>query len=80
MAHAGASNVQDGVTIDLSRLTRFSLKADRSSITLGSGLRWGQVYAKLAPYGLAVPGGRSSDVGVGGYLLGGRPRTFVFLV
>ncbi|KAI4186628.1 MAG: hypothetical protein L6R41_003362 [Letrouitia leprolyta] len=39
LAHAGASNVQDGLTIDLSRLTRFSLKDDKSSTTIGSGLR-----------------------------------------
>ena len=72
MAHAGAANIQDGVTIDLSGLDRFSVSSDRKSVTIGPGLRWGEVYTKLATYGLAVPGGRLGDVGVGGYLLGGR--------
>ncbi|KAL8729135.1 MAG: hypothetical protein Q9181_005108, partial [Wetmoreana brouardii] len=77
MAQAGAANIQDGVTIDLSGLTHFSVKADKTSTTLGPGLRWGQVYTKLAAYGLAVPGGRSSDVGVGGYLLGSGSSYFI---
>ncbi|KAL8836815.1 MAG: hypothetical protein Q9170_002776 [Blastenia crenularia] len=77
MAQAGAANIQDGVTIDLSGLTHFSVSADRKSTKLGPGLRWGQVYTKLAAYGLAVPGGRSADVGVGGYLLGGGSSYFI---
>ncbi|KAL8718432.1 MAG: hypothetical protein Q9225_004431 [Loekoesia sp. 1 TL-2023] len=77
MPQAGAANIQDGVTIDLSGLVHFSVRADNASTTVGPGLRWGQVYAKLAAYGLAVPGGRSGDVGVGGYLLGGGSSYFI---
>lgn len=74
MAQAGAANIQDGVTIDLSGLNQFSVSNDGTLAKLGPGLRWGEVYTKLAPYGLAAPGGRSGDVGVGGYLLGGMLR------
>lgn len=74
MAQAGAANIQDGVTIDLSRLNHFSVCKNGTSATIGPGLRWGQVYTKLATYGLAATGGRSGDVGVGGYLLGGSLR------
>jgi FAD/FMN-containing dehydrogenase len=71
MAFTGAANIEDGVTLDLSALNQFSISKDTTRVTLGPGLRWGEVYGKLAAYGLAVPGGRSADVGVGGYLLGG---------
>ena len=71
MPQAGAANIQNGVTIDLSGLNQFSVSNDNTSATIGPGLRWGQVYSKLEIYGLAAPGGRSGQVGVGGYLLGG---------
>ena len=71
MAQAGAANIPDGVTIDLSRLRHFDVSKDRMSVTIAPGLKWGQVYTELATHGLATPGPRSSEVGVGGYLLGG---------
>ncbi|KAI4143492.1 MAG: hypothetical protein LQ341_002903, partial [Variospora aurantia] len=77
MAQAGAANIQDGVTIDLRNLNQSSVSTDRSTVTLGPGLRWGQVYSMLAAYDLAVPGGRSAQVGVGGYLLGGGSSYFI---
>ena len=74
MAQVGAANIQNGVIIDLSGLNQFSVSQNRAVATVGPGLRRGQVYTKLATYGLATPGGRSGDVGVGGYLLGGMRR------
>lgn len=71
MAQAGAANIQDGVTMDLAHLNQSSISTNGSTVTLGPGLRWGQVYTMLTAYGLAIPGGRSAEVGVGGYLLGG---------
>ena len=75
MAQAGAANIQEGITINLGSLDQFSVSKDNTSATIGPGLRWGQVYTNLATYGLAVPGGRSGQVGVGGYLLGGNCLT-----
>jgi FAD/FMN-containing dehydrogenase len=71
MAFAGAANIQDGITIDLGDLNQFSYSSNTGLATFGPGLRWGDVYTKLAAYGRGAAGGRSADVGVGGYLLGG---------
>jgi FAD/FMN-containing dehydrogenase len=40
-------------------------------VRIGAGLKWAQVYDFLEPHGLAVPGGRTASVGVGGFLLHG---------
>ncbi|KAJ5952345.1 uncharacterized protein N7479_010758 [Penicillium vulpinum] len=68
---AGASNIVDGVTIDLSLMnsTTYNEKAGTASILPGS--RWGGVYETLAKYNVTVAGGRSGVVGVAGFLLGG---------
>ncbi|KAK4209809.1 hypothetical protein QBC37DRAFT_45377 [Rhypophila decipiens] len=70
-AFPGASNVEDGVTIDLFRLTEMTISADRKTVSVGAGNRWINVSETLDPLGLAVVGGRVSDVGVGGLILGG---------
>lgn len=69
-AFAG-SNIQDGVTIDLQHMNAVNLAADRSSVSLGPGARWGDVAAILDPLRLAVVGGRGPTIGVGGFILGG---------
>lgn len=55
----------------MSNLTTLELSSDKSTLTLGPGYRWGAVYEYLAPYDLAVAGGRLSPVGVPGLLLAG---------
>lgn len=40
-------------------------------VKFGAGLKWAQVYDFLEPHGLAVLGGRTASVGVGGFLLHG---------
>lgn len=67
----GGSNIDNGVTFDLSRLSKTQLTDDGSAAWVGPGSRWGEVYNALAPHGVTIPGGRVSDVGVGGYVLGG---------
>ncbi|EXJ60936.1 hypothetical protein A1O7_05089 [Cladophialophora yegresii CBS 114405] len=67
----GASNVDDGITLDLSALDSISLASDRSYVDVGTGARWIDVYRILDPFDLTVAGGRAASVGVGGYLLGG---------
>lgn len=69
---AGQSNVRGGVAIDLgARLNNVELSADKTSAKLGAGASWLGVYRKLEQHDLMVVGGRDSDVGVGGYTLGG---------
>ena len=67
----GAANIQGGVTIDLSNLKQVDVSQDGKMVSVGPGNRWGEVYSKIQPLGLAVSGGRWSNVGVGGLLTGG---------
>ncbi|KAL8672240.1 MAG: hypothetical protein Q9168_003287 [Polycauliona sp. 1 TL-2023] len=69
---AGASNIQGGVTIDLSSLNQVVVSSDKTITKVGAGNRWIDVYSKLDPMGLSVVGGRVADIGVGGLTLGGE--------
>ncbi|ETI24206.1 hypothetical protein G647_03575 [Cladophialophora carrionii CBS 160.54] len=73
---SGASNVDDGITLDLSALDSISLASDQSYVDVGTGTRWLDVYRVLDAFGLTVTGGRAASVGVGGYLLGGGISLF----
>ncbi|KAK6399734.1 hypothetical protein LTR95_019395, partial [Oleoguttula sp. CCFEE 5521] len=70
-SNTGASNIDAGVTIDLSRLDEVTIADEGDAVWLGPGARWSDVYAKLEEEGLAVSGGGGGHVGVGGYVLGG---------
>ncbi|KAI4196491.1 MAG: hypothetical protein LQ350_006530 [Teloschistes chrysophthalmus] len=70
-AFAGASSIQQGITIDLQRLNSTSFNSDRNVTQVGAGNRWIDVYRYLTPQKLAVLGGRVSDIGVSGLTLGG---------
>ena len=72
MFWAGAANIQDGVTIDLSQMNRLIVSRDETLTAVGPGVRWQDVYTKLEPMGLSVVGGRTGSVGVSGLALGGR--------
>lgn len=67
----GASNIDGAVTLDMSAMWSVDLSEDGKSVTIGTGARWLEVYKTLEASGLAVSGGRVSDIGVGGYILGG---------
>ena len=69
--NTGTSNIENGVTIDLSRLNTITLTDNNTAAWVGPGARWRDVYSSLEPHGLTMPGGRVADVGVGGYVLGG---------
>ena len=45
--------------------------AETKTAKIQGGSLWQDVYSTLEPYGVTVPGGRTSSVGVGGFLLGG---------
>ncbi|KAI9374302.1 hypothetical protein BJX61DRAFT_540941 [Aspergillus egyptiacus] len=70
-AFAGASSSQGGMTVLFRDLNEITLSDDKSVVSIGPGNTWGQVYRALEPHGLAVVGGRMSDIGVGGLLTGG---------
>lgn len=74
---AGSSNADAGVTIDLIKLKQVTISEDKKSVKLGAGLRWEEAYSALEKEGLLVVGGRISDVGVGGLILGGKLVTSI---
>ena len=74
---AESANVSGGVTIDLRKLNSIDVAEGASQVAVGTGTSWGEVYRKLDPLGLAIPGGRHSQVGVGGLTLGGRISVFL---
>lgn len=69
--YAGASNIQDGVTVDLQYINGVEYDADSGLVKVGSGARWNDVFTVLEPLGVMTTGGRASTVGVGGSTLGG---------
>jgi FAD/FMN-containing dehydrogenase len=69
--YAGASNIQDGVTIDLQYISAVEYDANNNLVKVGPGARWNDVFTTLEPLGVITTGGRSSTVGVGGLTLGG---------
>ncbi|KAF2133808.1 FAD-binding domain-containing protein [Dothidotthia symphoricarpi CBS 119687] len=70
-AFPGASSIEGGITVSLEALNEISLSPDKKIAAVGTGNRWGRVYTTLAEHNITVAGGRASDVGVGGLLLGG---------
>lgn len=72
MPIVGAANIgSSGVLLSSSKLSQLRLSEDKSTVTVGPGNRWGNVYEYLEPDGLTVVGGRLGVVGVPGFLLGG---------
>ncbi|ATY62900.1 FAD binding domain [Cordyceps militaris] len=72
----GFNNIDKGVSIDLKSLNSTSLAYDRSHVSLGTGLSWGQAYAAFEKDKIAFTGGICADVGVGGLAVGGGQSLF----
>ena len=68
----GAATVQDGIVIDLSLFCEVTPAVDGSTVTVGTGAKWIDVYKSLDEKGLVVMGGRNSPIGVGGLTLQGE--------
>jgi FAD/FMN-containing dehydrogenase len=45
-----------------------------NTVRVGAGNRWDHVQEVLQPLNVAVVGGRIGNVGVGGYMVGGKMR------
>ncbi|PVH82943.1 FAD-binding domain-containing protein [Cadophora sp. DSE1049] len=72
MNYPGSNNIDGGVLLALNHLTDTIVASDNSSIAVGPGTRWVDVYEALAPYGLYCIGGRLKTIGVPGLeLIGG---------
>jgi len=55
----------------MTRFEEIKLNTTASTVEVGAGLTWDQVYAALDPHGVNVIGGRVPGVGVAGLTLGG---------
>jgi FAD/FMN-containing dehydrogenase len=70
--NAGGLGVcDDGLVIDLSRISYVHVDPSARTVRVGGGTTWGDVDHATHPFGLAVPSGIISTTGVGGLTLGG---------
>ena len=70
--HGGPMPADDSaVVITTAGMTGVLVDPQRRVARVGAGVRWGEVIAAAAPFGLAALSGTSPDVGVVGYTLGG---------
>lgn len=65
------NSITNGVIVDLGHLNITTYDAAKNVASVGTGARWGDVYATLEEHGVSITGGRQAIVGVGGLLLGG---------
>ncbi|KAK6603098.1 FAD binding domain-containing protein [Botrytis cinerea] len=72
----GANNINAGVMVALAGLNELQISADNTTIDVGPGNRWYDVYAYLEPYGRVVIGGRLKTIGVPGLTLIGGVHYF----
>jgi FAD/FMN-containing dehydrogenase len=68
---AGHACVDDGVVIDMSLMRGVWVDRERRVVHVQGGALWADVDRATQQYGLAVPGGTISSVGVAGFTLGG---------
>ncbi|CAK3920344.1 Bifunctional solanapyrone synthase [Lecanosticta acicola] len=71
MHWAGAAGIEKGVTIDMGKINHVAYHEQNSSVSVGAGAVWGEVYSYLDKINIMVTGARSSSVGVAGSTLGG---------
>jgi FAD/FMN-containing dehydrogenase len=66
----GGYSVGDGLVCDVTSMANVAVNGDGSAV-IGGGARLIDVYAGLAPHGVAVPAGSCPTVGIAGLALGG---------
>ncbi|MEV8315514.1 FAD-binding oxidoreductase [Streptomyces sp. NPDC059900] len=69
--HGLPGSSQGGVLISTRRMDSVEIDADARTVTVGAGVRWGQVVEAAAAHGLAPLNGSAPGVGAVSYTLGG---------
>lgn len=69
--HGPVQPVEDALLVTTSRMQSVEVDPERRTARVAAGVRWADVIAAAAPYGLAGVSGSSSSVGVVGYCVGG---------
>ncbi|KAE8356126.1 hypothetical protein BDV28DRAFT_161805 [Aspergillus coremiiformis] len=67
----GTSSSEGGLVIDLSRMNKVTVDAEKKTLTVQGGAVWKDVDEAGAEHGLAAVGGTVNHTGVGGLTLGG---------
>ncbi|KAL4791452.1 hypothetical protein BDV19DRAFT_393063 [Aspergillus venezuelensis] len=75
MQWAGASSIEDGITIDLGLMASTTYNAETEVASLQPGGSWAVSYRELEKHGRMVASGREGKVGIAGLLTGGG-KTF----
>ena len=60
----------DGLMIDLSKMTGIRVDPAERTVRAGGGTKWGALDHETQAFGLATPGGTDYDTGIGGLTLG----------
>ncbi|RSM01156.1 hypothetical protein CDV31_011465 [Fusarium ambrosium] len=72
MNYPGSNNIDNGILVGLNGLKQLDVNLNKSTIDVGAGAKWVDVYTALAPHGLYTIGGRLKTIGVPGLtLIGG---------
>ncbi|MFG2496956.1 FAD-binding oxidoreductase [Streptomyces sp. NPDC048441] len=69
--HGQPDAAEGGVLISTRRMDSVRVDADARTVTVGAGVRWGQVVEAAAAHGLAPLNGSAPSVGAVSYTLGG---------
>lgn len=79
MPIAGSANIDSsGILLSSASLNQLILSDDQSTVSVGPGNHWVDVYDYLEPSGKVIVGGRMGVVGVPGFLLGGGISFFSY--
>ena len=70
MGVTGSAVVDAGICVDLRGMTAIDVDPEARTVRAEAGLRWGPLDAATQEHGLAVTGGRASDTGLAGLVLG----------
>eukprot|EP01084_Bolivina_argentea_P189040 325228_1 len=70
-SYSGRNTANNSVQINLSKMAKYQVAKDASTITVETGMHWKDIYEIVDFFDRIIIGGSDPDVGPGGYSLGG---------